>query len=387
MSVPREANITSPHTAQQRASAKRRAVTAALLGGLVALGSATARAAPPRAPRDAAAAQGLFYEARGLMRAGRYAEACPKLEESLRLDVGTGTTFNLADCNEHLGKLAAAWSGFLDAAAASKAAGQVERERVARDRAAKLEAKLPKLVVEIESKNTPPGLVVERDGVAVGPAAFGGAIPVDPGIHRVVARAPGYQDKEAVVQAREGQTLRVAVGELARAVTMPATAAIPRPTAPASATSPPAAATVGTTTTTSAETPPAERAFPEPVVPHGGSLRTVGWVTVGLGTAALGGSAYFGLRSIDRRDQAEAHCRGDLCDARGVDLRAGALRSGDVATALAIGGGAAVLGGLLLVVLTPRDHDRGKAPARGAMSASASPMPGGGALVLGGTLP
>jgi hypothetical protein len=383
MSVPREANVT-PVLEPETILGGRYAITA-LLGGLVALASTPASAEPARAPQDAAAAQALFYEARGLLRAGRYAEACPKLEESLRLDVGTGTTFNLADCNEHLGKLAAAWSGFLDAAAASKAAGQAQRERVARDRAAKLEARVPKLVVDVG--NAPPGLVIERDGVAVGPAAFGTEIPVDPGIHRVAARAPGYQDKETVVATREGQILRVAVGELAHATTMRATSASPHATAPASATSPPAP--TGTTTTTSAETPPADTAFPEPVAPHGGTLRTVGWVTLGLGTAALGGSAYFGLRSIDRRDEAQAHCRGELCDARGVDLRAGAIRSGDVATALAIGGGAAVIGGLLVVVLSPRDHDhdRAKSPLHGALSASASPMPGGGALVLGGTLP
>src|SRR4051812_29447781 len=84
---------------------------------------------------DAAAAQALFYEARTLAQKSHFAEACPKFEESLRLDYGIGTEFNLADCNEHVGKIASAWSGFLNVAASAKAQNQPQREKVARERA------------------------------------------------------------------------------------------------------------------------------------------------------------------------------------------------------------------------------------------------------------
>lgn len=53
--------------------------------------------------------------ARGLVQKGDWAAACPKFEESERLDPGIGTLYHLADCYEHVGRLATAW-GLFDAA-------------------------------------------------------------------------------------------------------------------------------------------------------------------------------------------------------------------------------------------------------------------------------
>jgi hypothetical protein len=138
---------------------------------------------------DEAGARVLFAEGRKLADDGRYGEACPKFEASFRLDPGIGTNFNLADCFEHLGRTASAWGRFLDVAAATKAAGQPQREQVARARAAALEPNLVRLVIEVSSPVG--GLIVERDGVPVGRASWGLALPVDPGDHIVAASAPG----------------------------------------------------------------------------------------------------------------------------------------------------------------------------------------------------
>jgi serine/threonine-protein kinase len=159
----------------------------------------TAPSAVAAAGRDEVGARVLFAEGRRLADAGRYAEACLEFEESLRLDPGVGTSFNLADCEEHLGRTASAWARFLEVAAATK----LERQRVARARAAALEPRLARLAIEVRA---PPavGQIVERDGGPVGIAAWGIAVPVDPGPHLIASRAPGRKNWAQSVTVPDG---------------------------------------------------------------------------------------------------------------------------------------------------------------------------------------
>src|SRR5687768_18046990 len=108
------------------------------------------RAYAQRSVDNKAAAEALFDHAKRLHAAGRYAEACPKFAESQKLDAGVGTLLYLADCYEKIGQTASAWAGFREAAAAAKNAGQEEREKIARDRAAGLEPQLSRLTITVE---------------------------------------------------------------------------------------------------------------------------------------------------------------------------------------------------------------------------------------------
>lgn len=155
-------------------------------------------AQPARAQTDSAAARALFAEGRQLMSADEYAEACPKFEESLRLDPGMGTQFNLAHCWEKLGRTASAWALFLDVAAAARASNQPEREAAAKDRASALEAKLTRLRIVVPEPAA--DAKIFRDEQEVGKAAWGTAMPVDPGNHLIRVSAPGKKEWTHEVQ-------------------------------------------------------------------------------------------------------------------------------------------------------------------------------------------
>jgi len=176
---------------------------------VVGLALAAVTALAPRAlaqtsGEKAAAAQALFDEAMRLMKAGQTVEACPKLEESLRLDAGMATQFRLAECYEKLGKTASAWASFVAVADSAAVAKLPDREAAARKRAEALAPTIPRLTIAV-----PPavaaldGIDVERDGLVVGKPLWGVPVPVDPGEHRILARAPGKQVWERRVTAAD----------------------------------------------------------------------------------------------------------------------------------------------------------------------------------------
>jgi hypothetical protein len=154
-------------------------------------------------------AQALFAEGRKLVQSGNYQQACGKFEQSLRFNVGIGTQFNLADCWEHVGRIASARAVFLGAAATAHAAGQNEREQVAKARADGLEPRLLRLVIDVRA--TDPKLVIRRNQVLVEHDAWNSATPVDPGVYLIEATAPGKRAWSARVTVPFNATEAVSV--------------------------------------------------------------------------------------------------------------------------------------------------------------------------------
>jgi tetratricopeptide (TPR) repeat protein len=235
----------------------------------------------------AAVAEGLYRQARELMAAGNYDEACPKFAESQRLDPATGTLLNLAACHEKQGKLATAWIEYSDASFAARRDGREDRVEYARERAAELEPKLSRLTLQLDAGADHPGLEIELDGAALGRAVVGAPMPIDPGKHTLRASAPG----------RKPWTLAIEIAPLAdqKVLSIPALeAAPPEPVAAVAATPAPVV-------TPSA--PASDELGPRPVPT---SVYLAGGITLALGVGAgVSGLAYLKSKAAYDEERSE----------------------------------------------------------------------------------
>ena len=147
-------------------------------------------AADPSAA-TAATAQALFDDARRLFDHGRVREACEKFGASEKIEPREGTLLNLALCHQKEGKTATAWIEFIAARARARSEGLAERERFATEHIEALAPILTRLRLVVAAEAHAPGLNVTLDGEEVLDAAWGTDMPVDPGLHRLEASAPG----------------------------------------------------------------------------------------------------------------------------------------------------------------------------------------------------
>jgi hypothetical protein len=181
--------------------------------GLASWYATSACAAEPSTEQVSDAARALFAEGRNLVASGSYEQACPKFEQSLKQKVGIGTQFNLADCWEHVGRIASAYELFLAAADNARSAGQPERDQAARDRATLLEPRVSRLIISIDESE--PELVVTRGQAPVERATWGVATPIDPGTYTIRATAPEKEPWSTQIEVTaEGTSISVHVPAL-----------------------------------------------------------------------------------------------------------------------------------------------------------------------------
>ena len=179
-------------------------------------------AAPPAGGTDPATAREQLKIGYQLAQDNKCAEAIPHLAESLKLDPRAITLINLADCEEKTGKLADAAVHWADARARAQAEGQKQIEDEAAARAGSLDAKIPRLTINL-AKTAPPDAIVERDGVALGAPSLGVALPMDPGAHAITVKSKGHADAKQDVTLKEGdkQTIEVDAGPVSGPATPP----------------------------------------------------------------------------------------------------------------------------------------------------------------------
>jgi hypothetical protein len=320
--------------------------------GAAALGAALSLPAQAVAQtgEQVAAAEALFREGKELMSQGREEEACAKFAASHKLDPAVGTLLNLADCNERIARTASAWAQFLEAETLSRSAGSERRERVARERAAALEPALIRLTVVVPEQARVEGLTVTRDEQVIEPAGWGSGLPVDPGEHVVVAKAPGKLEWRTTVSALEpGARLRV---------TIPALEDLAQPTAtpqPAATSAPPQPVATGAALT---RAPAQPRPEPQPVAsadsPDAGSAqRAIGLMIGGVGLAGYVVGSVFGLSAKSK--WSDADCPQNVCQTSAdQQLSEDANRNADIATVTFIAATAALTLGTVVYLTAPR---------------------------------
>jgi len=276
-------------------------------------------------------AEQLFNQGRELAKANNWAAACPKFEASLRYDAALGTKLNLATCYEHVGRLASAWGLYRDAAELAAKAGDAKRREYALAQAAALEPRLPKLTITLPAE-TPPGLVVTRDGTPVDPGAFGSALYVDPGKHAITASAPGFKavTKEVSIDEAKSDSLEIPALE-------PAPPEAPKET-------------------------PQPQPTPGPVDQPPRTRKLIGIGVAAGGVVIAGVGLVFGAKAGSSLDAAKTLCGDDLVCRndqdydRGKKLISDARGQATLSTVLVIAGGAAVAAGVVVYLTAPKAH-------------------------------
>jgi len=268
------------------------------------------------------------------MRDGQYQEACERLEQSNSIDRGIGTMLYLAECYEKSGKTASAWALFREASSLAQAGGQGERAEAGKRRAAQLEKGLSRLTIQVPAGSRLPGLEVQNNGTPVHPSVWGYAAPIDPGTHRIQARAPGYVawSKDVKVEDHAGNSA-LEIPALERDANAPVAAA---PSAQQTAQA-------------------SDGSQPSESGPRGrmSTQRIVGLAIGGAGVVAVAVGGIFGIRAIAKNNKAGCDS-GGCAGSAARDDNEKALSAAKVSNALWGVGGALVVGGLVTFLVAPK---------------------------------
>jgi hypothetical protein len=200
---------------------RRATASAAILAATLTMLSAS----PHALADDKSIAEQLFLDGKKLMEEGKAKEACPKLEESMRLGPADGTQLRLATCYEMIGRYATAWGMFREGLARAKKANNAQRIQFATEHLAAVEPKVSKVTITVEEAAKVPALEVKLDGEVLGIAGLGTALPVDPGPHKVTATAPGkmpWEGSVAITTDAQMASVRIPALEDAAAAPSPA---------------------------------------------------------------------------------------------------------------------------------------------------------------------
>ncbi|MBI4702541.1 MAG: hypothetical protein HY744_15585 [Deltaproteobacteria bacterium] len=280
--------------------------------------------------RDRAAARALAGAGFALFQAGDYARAIERLRAAEQIVHAPTHVLYLARALAKLGKLAEAREQYRRVAdevlAKDGPAAFRQAQAEARQELAALAARIPavRIAVQCPAAAASAGSV-DIDGKPVGAAELAGPIQLDPGEHRIRARAPRCGALERTVQLREGGAQQVVSMTLGPADGEP-------PAAPGQA--------------------PGGLPLPVPAL----ALLGAGIVGVGVGTVA-------GVLAIDKASELKDRCPSNPCPPENEDLADSATALAHVSTVGFAVGIAAAGAGVLWWLFAPGASPAGPDPA------------------------
>jgi hypothetical protein len=336
-----------------------------IFSSFVALALCSSPSLEVSAQSSAAASQHLFQEGAALLKAGKVHDACVKFEESEKLDPQLGTLLNLASCHEKEGRTATSWAEYTELIALAGKRGDQKRVAYAKGKAAELEKQLARMQLDVPAGTGELAL----DGVALGQAAWGVPLPIDPGEHVITYAASGKKPGTKRITATAAQTIKVALPVLEEqpsATPPPTPDTTPRTQPPPAPTPEPLPSAHAAPSTPPAE-PKAERS----------TMRTVGYGVAAVGVVGVGLGSVFGAMALGAKSDVSAGCNGSQCTKAGLDAVDTARTDGTISTVSFIAGGVCLAAGITMVVLGgKKTAQTGIAPMMG---------PNGGGLAAFGT--
>jgi hypothetical protein len=281
------------------------------------------------AAQPASAAEAAFARGREALQVGKYAEACAAFEDSQRLDPQPTTQFNIALCDEQLGKLASALAIYQELVEHDDAP---TRRAKSADMLGQLSVRVPRLEINVVDPRS--DIEITVNGVR---ALDWKNQPLDLGTSKIVARAPGVAEWTGEVTAKsEGQRLSITI-KLEPGDGPSIIETVDRPVEPLPALPPPAV------------DDPSELS----------SRKKLGLVLMIGGGVAVAAGGTFGLLARSAWQEAKDVCGGSTCEtpmqlAEGQELVDRARMRGTIATALVVAGGLVAAGGVIVWVTAPK---------------------------------
>jgi hypothetical protein len=324
------------------------AVVAIVLG----LGLSAAPAARAQSDADRAQARDLGQQGYAAMDAKDYTKAADLFRRADALYHAPTIMLGLARAESHLGKYVESAEHYrrIVLEGAPPGAPQPIKDAVdaAKHEIADVEGHRAKVTLSVKGPDQP---TVTLDGAPMSAAALGVERLVNPGPHAVHVTAAGWKDADQSFTVADGGSAQVAVQMESAGAGAPATVATATP-APATG--------AGTGAPGDAATAPATDTTPEtPASGSGGSMKTIGWIGIGVGGAGIVLGAVTGAMAAGKHSTASSSpCASGPCGQGDLSTydsnRDSYYTLGTISTIGFIAGGVLAAGGAALLLFGPK---------------------------------